>query len=440
MHKIHYIENIKFVLCQNLRNINIFSDDINFKNIIEDIIRSTPPVKRYMIVHPSGKVEHVDDIEKITRIHPNYMMIKSQDVLKYANSKTAIPGLQVPQPKVTLPLDNDQLISTINQNQYATVEQQINKMLLSQNLNTQISAKDMETEELIVPSTAYMVASKIPFAVDIASKQAINLPNNNSQQKVNNLLSKEINQNIISVLPSVAQPSSGFKSELIITHSLPIIKAQEIPNIQRASENSTDIFSTQNQQPISLDVALTAESNKNGTGGIFTTPLRHTTVSTTIEKSDEIKNQTKVESANFIISENATAQLQHEVGICTSEESIEESSEESREYDSSSFPVSDIVQVNGDNFNNIEPLNQPDNNIEFSTIETNNLPFFYINHETSQYINNNESTTNVTVATAPLISSLNKTEVPIDEQLNTNTSSTRRGISSESENITRKYA
>lgn len=401
------------------------------------------PVKRYMIIYPGGKVEHADDIEKITKIYPNYVMIKSQDVLNHLSGKVTIPGLQIPLSKTILPV-NTQQVTAINQNpaQNLAVEKKKDEVLLSQIPSKPLVSKDTVTTVSTMPSRANVLPSITLSVVDVISKNAMSSPINISKQGVNTLLNKEISPNVTNTVPStITQKDSDLKSKLTITHSLPIIKTQAISNIEYPSQNFTNVSDVLNSQVNSSDISLITQSNNNSSDIISTTPLSISPLLIT-EKSDEIKNVTDVGGIKFNISTSSTIQPQNKEKNYTSEESSE--------YSSSSLPPPETTSVNQVNNSGLSTmsltstaktdnstendsnfLGQPHNNNMTNITEPHNQPLSNINNNTLKYISNNISTSNETeISTQSPRSYLNETEIPFSEnKFSINTNNTMSDIS-----------
>lgn len=49
---------------------------------LKDIYISSKPSKRYMVVYPDGRVEQVDELEKIQKNYPNYVMLQAKELLQ----------------------------------------------------------------------------------------------------------------------------------------------------------------------------------------------------------------------------------------------------------------------------------------------------------------------------------------------------------------------
>nr|XP_026486004.1 uncharacterized protein LOC113393372 [Vanessa tameamea] len=60
---------------------------INNSRRIQDIYKSEQPLKRYTVIHPDGRIEHIDQIDGILEKYPNYLMVKSQDVMKHVEGR-----------------------------------------------------------------------------------------------------------------------------------------------------------------------------------------------------------------------------------------------------------------------------------------------------------------------------------------------------------------
>ncbi|KAM3962862.1 uncharacterized protein ACR2FA_002957 [Aphomia sociella] len=48
---------------------------------VRDILLSTKHEKRYLVLHPNGRVEHLDSLDDIEKLHPNYVLVNSRDIV-----------------------------------------------------------------------------------------------------------------------------------------------------------------------------------------------------------------------------------------------------------------------------------------------------------------------------------------------------------------------
>lgn len=60
---------------------NYNAEYINSNQRIRDILLSTNHRKRYLVVHPDGKVEHVDSLDLIAKEYPNFILINSDNII-----------------------------------------------------------------------------------------------------------------------------------------------------------------------------------------------------------------------------------------------------------------------------------------------------------------------------------------------------------------------
>ncbi|XP_046960450.1 uncharacterized protein LOC124530348 isoform X1 [Vanessa cardui] len=92
---------------------------INNSRRIQDIYKSEQTIKRYTVIHPDGRIEHVDQIDGILEKYPNHVMVKSDDVMKHVQGRPiafAKPQTQVTQNPTIKPNTINNLQSNVGQN------------------------------------------------------------------------------------------------------------------------------------------------------------------------------------------------------------------------------------------------------------------------------------------------------------------------------------
>lgn len=394
---------------------SLFLGSINFYNNanspkrIQDIQKLMQPSKRYMIIHPDGRIEHIDEIEKITKIHPNYVMIKSQDFLKHMEGKSGIAGLQISQ--LFANNSHDAIVNQKhNQAPHHLTNLPSNHKSPPQVVKNPLYSKDTDSlRKLIVSNEPNIHPTQIK-TVKVYSQIP---PENNNQHDENQLLNKENMHRSSSLVPEIEnhEKNNYIKNEQTITQFTPIVKENEFKNIELTSVSPSDIkqIQTKNEQQIAAyDSALLASS----------------TIATITEKNNDNFNKTVITKVNK--TENTTSPFvnltlkdnlptsPHERQIILNEESEQYNLNTSLVPKTSMSTPAIITENSIKNMNKIVPYQNGTEPLQNSTVTMlnttlpNTTQVFYTNHDTIKNINHELSDT-LSSTTRPEIGAISNT-------------------------------
>ncbi|XP_028164665.1 proteoglycan 4-like [Ostrinia furnacalis] len=65
---------------------------------IQNVLSNTKHIKRYLVIHPDGRIEHVDKLETVAKDHPNYILVNAGDIVPTTSKNGTVENNAVPSP------------------------------------------------------------------------------------------------------------------------------------------------------------------------------------------------------------------------------------------------------------------------------------------------------------------------------------------------------
>ncbi|CAH2107608.1 unnamed protein product [Euphydryas editha] len=117
---------------------NTYLNNVLNSRRIQDIYRTEKPKKRYTIIHPDGRIEEFDHVEGFIEKNPNYILIKSEDIMKqFQGGLNVTPNGQVPA------RSNTNIPTTTNKEQTNDLQQVSRRNYDFKDINNTVNKQDI---------------------------------------------------------------------------------------------------------------------------------------------------------------------------------------------------------------------------------------------------------------------------------------------------------